>query len=104
MRHTSLLIASCFLGFFVLSSTANAKQQCANDMYGQIYCAPEKGVLQKDAFGKFACSPGECLKDDHGRLLCSAKEDGSVFRDPFKGIQCIGGCVEPHLKYCQQPR
>jgi len=96
-------IRRCLLSFLVLSPVAYAKQQCANDLYGQVFCAPKGGVLQNDAFGKFACSPGQCLQDDHGRLLCSAQKGGVVVRDPFKGIQCVGGCVQPHSKYCQKP-
>lgn len=102
--YTTLFNACCLLGALFIAPTGHAAQTCDKDLYGQVYCAPEGGVLQKDAFGKYTCSPGSCLRDDHGRQMCSAQIGGAVVMDPFKGIQCVGGCVEPDVKYCQTPR
>lgn len=104
MRSSTFFIASAWMVSLAFSPQVHAAQQCDRDIYGQVYCAPKGGLLQKDAFGKYACSPGQCIRNDHGVLLCSAKKGGVVVSDPFKGIQCIGGCVQPHLKYCQRPK
>jgi len=97
-------MASCLMGALVFSPLTFAMQQCDKDIYGQVYCAPVGGLLQRDAFEKYTCSPSQCIRNDHGVLLCSPKRGGAVVSDPFKGIQCVGGCVQPHLKYCQRPR
>lgn len=101
MRTFQRILLGSLLALATLVQPAFAQQVCDKDMYGKVFCAPLGGVLEKDAFGQYACSPGKCARDDRGRLLCSAREGGAVVIDPFKGIQCVGGCVQPDLKYCQ---
>ena len=103
IRCITLFNACCLAGFLVFGPIVQAAQQCDRDLHGQVYCAPKGGLLQKDAFGNYACSRGACLRDDHGRLLCSPRKGGAAVMDPFKGIQCVGGCVQPDQKYCQKP-
>lgn len=91
---------------FFFSSPLAAEFHCEQrlDQNNSFICAPPRGSLLKNRYGKYVCGPGRCVvKNSDGEVICAAAPGGAVALDSRGRSLCVGGCVRASEALCVVP-
>ena len=96
------IAATAFAPTALVGQEIKMSQSCLNSITG-VVCPPPVGGITTDSINRIVCGPGECVKDNIGRVYCSSTPGGAVGKDNIGRVVCVGGCVEASAEYCIEP-
>jgi hypothetical protein len=77
---------------------------CMSDPDGNVLCSTPGGGIEFDRYGKPACGPGYCTKDQRGDIFCSSAPRGAAATDQNGNAVCAGSCVRAKIEACVRPK
>jgi hypothetical protein len=86
-----------------LTSIVYADDSCAQNPFGQIFCAPPGGGAKMNSIGQIICGPGHCNTNSFGQVICSSVPGGGAMTNNFGQVLCVGGCLQGSASYCLSP-
>lgn len=104
LKSTKTKIVAFALALFgiPLSAITDGRSNCAEDLLGNITCAPPGGIAVTTLQDGVLCAPGQCVSDNLGHLKCSSETGGGAQLDNLGRAVCNGGCVSPKKEYCKK--
>lgn len=107
MITTRIIIAAVVLvlGLMLMAPSPAPAQNsgCLSLLNGDFICSPPNGGIETDMGGNIVCGPGQCVRNNNGKVECSAKPGGAVAVNSKSKVVCVGGCVPADIAYCVKP-